>query len=269
MKHLVLVARVVFGAWMLLSGANHFFFNLWPEPAGHTPLAIQLMTGLRDGWMLDIAMIIQLVTGALILVGVLVPVALCVVMPTLVCGAFWAVILEHEPLGALLALLAVGLNALLCLAYIDYYQGMLQRRALSLGETEGGLTFESLYVDWRGRTGRNAFIGALITLLAAYAFYYFLVHAGRNGEWVRTVFLFPIFVLAARRLHDMGRTALLLLLPGAPIVAYVYLHLMNPGTAYEPALGWIGLALGLVFAIWGAVGRSSEGPNPYGVPAAA
>ncbi len=134
MKHLVLVARVVFGAWMLLSGANHFFFTLWPEPAGTTPLALQLMTALKDGWMLDIAMIIQLVCGALILVGVLVPVALCVIMPISVCAAFWAVILEHEPLGALLALIAVGLNALLCLAYIDYYQGMLKRSALTLGE---------------------------------------------------------------------------------------------------------------------------------------
>ena len=134
MKHLVLIARLVFGAWMLASGLNHFFFNLWPEPVGHTPLAIQLMTALKDGWMLDVAMIIQLVAGALILAGVLVPVALCVVMPISVCAAFWAVILEHEPVGALLALVAVGLNALLCLAYIDYYQGMLKRSALTLGE---------------------------------------------------------------------------------------------------------------------------------------
>ena len=92
------------------------------------------MTALRDGWMLDVAMVIELVTGALILLGVMVPVALCVVMPISVCAAFWAVILEHQPLGALLALVAVGLNALLCLAYIDYYQDMLQRRALTFGE---------------------------------------------------------------------------------------------------------------------------------------
>jgi len=134
MKPLVLIARVVFGAWMLVNGANHFFVHLYAEPMGHTPLAIQLMTALRDGWMLDVAMVIQLAAGALILVGVLVPLALCVVMPISVCAAFWAVILEHQPLGALLALVAVGLNALLCLAYIDYYQGMLQRHALTLGE---------------------------------------------------------------------------------------------------------------------------------------
>ena len=134
MKHLVLIGRVVFGAWMLVNGANHLFLHLYPDPVGHTPLAIQLMKALEDGWMLDVASVIQLVTGALILAGIIVPAALCVVMPISVCAAYWAVILEHQPLGALLALVAVGLNALLCLAYIDYYQDMLQRRVLTLGE---------------------------------------------------------------------------------------------------------------------------------------
>ncbi len=134
MKHLVLVGRLLFGALMLLNGANHFFLHIYPEPVGHTPLATQLMKALVDGWMLDVAMVIQLVTGALILVGVMVPVALCVVMPISVCAAFWAVILDHQPMGMLAALAVVGLNALLCLAYIDYYRDMLQRRALTFGE---------------------------------------------------------------------------------------------------------------------------------------
>jgi hypothetical protein len=57
-------------------------------------------------------------------------------MPVSVCAAYWAVILEHEPMGALLALAAVALNALLLLAFIDYYRDMLQRHALAAGETE-------------------------------------------------------------------------------------------------------------------------------------
>jgi uncharacterized membrane protein YphA (DoxX/SURF4 family) len=134
MKHLVLVLRLLFGAYMLLNGANHFFLHVYPEPVGHTPLAIQLMKALNDGWMLDVAMVIQLVTGAMILLGVFVPVALCVVMPISVCAAFWAVILDHQPAGMLAALVVVGVNAALCLAYIDYYKDMLQRHALTLGE---------------------------------------------------------------------------------------------------------------------------------------
>lgn len=135
MKPLVLAARLIFGAWMLLNGANHWFLHLYPEPVGHTPLAIQLMTALKDGWMLDVAMVVQLVAGALILTGFFVPVGLCIVMPISVCAAFWAVILEHEPVGAALALAAVALNALLCLAYIDYYKDMLHPRGdLTFGE---------------------------------------------------------------------------------------------------------------------------------------
>ena len=134
MKNLVLVGRLIFGAWMLANGANHFFVTLYPEPTGHEPLAVQLMAALVHSRLLDVAMAIQLVTGALILAGVFVPVALCVVMPISTCAVYWSVILEHQPLGAVLALAAFALNGLLMLAYVDYYKGVLQRRALTLGE---------------------------------------------------------------------------------------------------------------------------------------
>lgn len=135
MKHLVLALRLVFGAWMLVNGANHFFLDLYPAPVGHEPLAIQLLDALVHSRLLDVAMAVQLVAGALILAGVLLPVALCVVMPVNVCAAYWAVILEHQPLGAVLSLAAVALNGLLMLAYLDYYKGVLQRTAPpALGE---------------------------------------------------------------------------------------------------------------------------------------
>ena len=74
---LVLVGRIVLGAWMLLSGANYLFLSLWAPPAGAEPLAAQLMTSLVNSRLLDVAMAIQLITGALILVGAFVPIALC------------------------------------------------------------------------------------------------------------------------------------------------------------------------------------------------
>lgn len=134
MKTLVLVGRLVFGAWMLVNGANHFFISLYPEPIGHEPLAAQLMAALVHSRLFDVAMAIQLVTGVLILADVLVPIALCVVMPISVCAVYWSVILEHQLLGAVLALAAFALNGLLMLAYIDYYRGVLQRHALTLGD---------------------------------------------------------------------------------------------------------------------------------------
>ena len=134
MKHAVLAGRRIFGAWMLANGANHFFLGLWPEPTGHEPLAVQLMDALVHSHLFDVAMTIQLVTGALILTGFFVPVALCVVMPISTCAVFWSAILDHQPLGAVLALVAFALNGLLMLAYIDYYKGALQRHALMLGD---------------------------------------------------------------------------------------------------------------------------------------
>jgi hypothetical protein len=54
-------------------------------------------------------------------------------MPISVCAAFWAV-LDHQLLGLSLGLAAIALNGLLMLAYVDYYKGVLQRRALAVGE---------------------------------------------------------------------------------------------------------------------------------------
>ncbi|MEP7313254.1 MAG: hypothetical protein ABI859_11775 [Pseudomonadota bacterium] len=134
MKQLAPVGRVLFGAWMLANAINHFFFPMWAEPTGHEPLAVQLMDAFVHSRLFDVAMAIELVTGALILLGVLVPVALCVLMPVSICALYWSLILEHEPIGAVVALAAFLLNGLLMLAYIDYYQGALQRHALALGE---------------------------------------------------------------------------------------------------------------------------------------
>ncbi len=134
MKRLILVGRLVFGAWMVVNGVNHFFVSLYPQPVGHEPLAIQLMAALVHSRLLDVAMVIQLVTGVLILVDVLVPLALCVVMPISVCALYWSLILDHQVLGAVLALVAFALNGLLMLTYLHYYKGALQRHALTLGE---------------------------------------------------------------------------------------------------------------------------------------
>jgi hypothetical protein len=134
MKRLVLVGRLIFGAWMLANGANHFYFSLWPMPTGHEPLAVQLMSAFVHSRLFDVAMAIELVAGALILTGFFVPVALCVVMPVSTCALYWSAILDHQPLGAALALVAFALNGVLMLAYIDYYRGALQRYAPTLGE---------------------------------------------------------------------------------------------------------------------------------------
>jgi uncharacterized membrane protein YhaH (DUF805 family) len=268
MKQLVLAGRLVFGAWMLANGANHFFLSLWSAPSGHEPLAIQLMSALVHSRLFDVAMAIQLVAGALILTGFFVPVALCVVMPIATCALYWQVILDHQPLGVVLALAAFALNGLLMLAYIEYYRGALQRHALALRET-GHTSFDSLFVNPNGRTSRAAFAAALVTLLAVIAFYAFLV-TGRTAQWCLAVLLFPGIILHARRLHDMGHTAWLLLVPGALMVAAfaIWLGLVRPGAPFDAAVPLAALAVFAGFALWGCVGAGQRDANRFGAPVA-
>jgi uncharacterized membrane protein YphA (DoxX/SURF4 family) len=202
---LLLGARVIFGAWMVASGANMLFGPFYPVPAGHEPLSAQLMAALTHSKLLYVAAGIQLVAGALILAGMFVPLALCALMPVTVCAAFWAVILEHEPLGAILALAAVALNAWLMFGYLGVYRDMLRPRAPTLGERlEPGTNFDTLYAIPLGRVSAPQFAVALIPLLAAAGFYYIWVF-GDTGRYALLVLAYPALVLAGRLLQGMGR----------------------------------------------------------------
>jgi uncharacterized membrane protein YhaH (DUF805 family)/uncharacterized membrane protein YphA (DoxX/SURF4 family) len=262
-QQLVLAGRLIFGAWMLLNGINYFVVSLYPLPAGTTPVAAQFMTAITDAHVLDVVMGIELVTGALILVGVLVPLALCVVMPLTLCAAFWGVIVDHQPLTALLTLAALALNGLLMLAYIDYYKGVLQRHAVFSAKPGG---FDILFVNPMGRNSRGQFIGAVIALLVAFAFYYFLV-PGRNAQWVQLTLLYPAVVLHARRLHDMGRSAWPVLVPAALLIATAWFYLFAPDAQ---ALGVVTIAAVVVsagFIVWGLIGKGQSEANRFGQPA--
>jgi uncharacterized membrane protein YhaH (DUF805 family) len=268
MKQLILVGRLVFGAWMLANGANHFFLALWPTPTGHEPLAIQLMAALVHSRLFDVAMAIQLVTGALILTGFFVPVALCVVMPISTCALYWAVILDHQPLGAILAIAAFALNGLLMLAYLDYYKGALQRHALA--REPARMSFDSLFATPHGRTSRGQFVAALITLVAVVAFYALLV-TGRTAQWCLLVLIYPAVILHARRLHDMGHTAWLLLVPAVLMVAAfaIWLHIVSLGAQLDAAVPVAAIAVSAGFALWGCIGRGQPAANSFGAPVAA
>ena len=266
MKPLILTGRLIFGAWMLANGANHFFFSLWPTPTGHAPLAIQLMAALVHSRLLDVAMTIQLATGALILTGFFVPVALCVVMPISTCALYWSLILDHQPLGAGAALAAFVLNALLMLAYLDYYKGVLQSHAVALTESsEGGRSFDFLFVNPNGRTPRVRFAPALITLLAVLAFYAYRV-TGITAHWCMLMLVFPAVVLHARRLHDMGQSAWPVLVPAILALAAfaVWLRLVSFGGQLDAAVPVAALAIFASFALWGCIGRGQAEANRFG-----
>ncbi|MGZ3273148.1 MAG: DUF805 domain-containing protein [Caulobacteraceae bacterium] len=271
MKTLILIGRVVFGAWMLANGVNHFLGQpLYPEPVGHEPLSIQLLTAFQHSRLLDVAMAMELVAGALVLAGVIIPVALCVIAPVNVCAVYWALILEHQPLPALLSVVALALNGALMLAYIDYYKDMLQRNVLSLGETADSPSWNQTFAWAKGRTARMDYVKALIPLILAAAFYTFLAKTGRNGEWVLATLLYPGFVLVAGRLHDMGQTGWLLLAPGLIDVVALGLHFFPPANFTLTApIGAAAYVVSAALLVWGLVGAGQSAANRFGETAAA
>jgi uncharacterized membrane protein YhaH (DUF805 family) len=133
---------------------------------------------------------------------------------------------------------------------------------------EDVMNFESVFVNASGRTSRGQFIGALVTLLVVVALYAYFVK-GRSGQWSLLVLLFPAVVLHARRLHDMGRSAWLLLAPGALIAAALWLRMVSLGAQVEVAVTLIAMVASAGFALWGLVGKGQAEANQFGEPAAA
>jgi uncharacterized membrane protein YhaH (DUF805 family) len=152
------------------------------------------------------------------------------------------------------------------LAYIDYYRGILQRRALAVGETVR-TNFDALYMTPGERTARGDFIGALVPLLAVFAVYFFVV-TSRNGQWCEVVLIYPAIVLHARRLHDMGRSAWPLLVPAALLVATAWLQLYVPGARAIDVVTAAAVVVSAGFIVWGLIGKSQAEDNRFGRAAA-
>ncbi len=121
----------------------------------------------------------------------------------------------------------------------------------------------SLFANPAGRTPRGQFIGALITLVAALAFYGFLVK-NITGQWCLVMLMFPALVLHARRLHDMGKTAWLLIVPGAVIAAAFWLRMGKHDAQLGGTVTLAALALAAAFALWGVIGKGQAEANRYG-----
>jgi uncharacterized membrane protein YhaH (DUF805 family)/uncharacterized membrane protein YphA (DoxX/SURF4 family) len=269
-KQLALAARLIFGAWMLLNGANHFFFSFWATPSGQEPLSTELMTALVDSRLLDVCMLIELVAGALILLGYFVPAALCVMMAVSTCALFWAV-LDHQPESLALGLVAFALNGLLMLAYLPYYKGALQRAPLTLGESDRRAYWNTLFVQPSGRTSRGHFLAALLPLALAVLWYAYKGPAVDYAPWGVLVLLYPAVVLHVRRLHDMGRTGWLMLVPAllSIFAMLIWAHRISLGAQLDAAVPLIALVVLIGFALWGGIARGQAETNTFGPPVAA
>jgi uncharacterized membrane protein YphA (DoxX/SURF4 family) len=129
MKYAVWFLRLVFGAWMVPAGLNHFY-PLFPQPMGTKPLSHELIVALLSSHLFDLVKAVELLAGLCVLTGFYAPLALVVCMPVSVCVFYWDTPLEGWGSRASLFGEAVLLcNCLLCVAYINSYRSMFAVRA--------------------------------------------------------------------------------------------------------------------------------------------
>jgi uncharacterized membrane protein YhaH (DUF805 family)/uncharacterized membrane protein YphA (DoxX/SURF4 family) len=266
----VTAARLILGAWMLANGANYFFFSLWSMPAGQTPLSLELMNALVHSRLLDVCMLIEGVAGALLLLGAFVPAALCVLMAVSTCGLYWA-LLDHQPLSLALGLAAFALNGLLMLAHLDHFKGALQRAPLTLGESDPQTSWNALFVRPSGRTARGPFLGALIPLALAAAWYAVKGPAVDYASWGVLVLLYPAVVIHVRRLHDMGLSGWWTVVPGVltGLAMGIWAQRISLGPQLDAIVPVAALVAFVGFAVWGCVAKGQAEANPFGPPVTA
>ena len=62
MKYAVWFVRLVYAAWMIPAGLNHFI-RLYPQPIGNQPLSIEVFTALLDSGLFTLVKATELVAG--------------------------------------------------------------------------------------------------------------------------------------------------------------------------------------------------------------
>src|SRR5262245_3813075 len=84
MKYGVWFVRLIFAAWMIPAGINHFV-TLFPQPLGSQPLSQELFLALFNSHLFDLVKAVELVAGIGVLFGWYAPLSLVICMPVSFC----------------------------------------------------------------------------------------------------------------------------------------------------------------------------------------
>jgi len=129
MKYAVWFVRLVFAAWMIPAGLNHFV-RLFPQPMGSQPLSHELIVALLDSHLFDLVKAVELLAGIAVLTGFYAPLALIVCMPVSFCVFYWDTPLEGwGSRASIFGEAVLFCNVVLCVAYIRSYRAMFTLRA--------------------------------------------------------------------------------------------------------------------------------------------
>ena len=126
-----------------------------------------------------------------------------------------------------------------------------------------GLDWKTLFLSARGRIGRRDFWIGFAMVMAVSALLNFL---GPVGKIVGFASLWPMVCLHAKRLHDAGRSAWLMLAPAAVTLSQVMVAATMPRTPLDGVLTVLTMAVSAGFLLWVGLSPGQPGANHFGEP---
>ena len=131
MRYAVWFVRLVYAAWMIPAGLNHFI-QLYPQPLGNRPLSIEVFTALIDSGLFTLVKAVELLAGLSVLFGLRLPLMLIAVLPVSFTVWYWDTELQGWwSVSAVYGWSVLGCNLFLCLAYWERYKVMFANDARS------------------------------------------------------------------------------------------------------------------------------------------
>lgn len=122
--------RLVYVAWMVPAGLNHFI-RLYPQPGGANPLSDGVFTALLDSGLFTLVKAVELLAGLMLLFGIRVPLALVMVLPVSFTVWYWDTELQGWwSVSAVYGWAILSCNLFLLYAYRDQFRGMWESYAL-------------------------------------------------------------------------------------------------------------------------------------------
>ncbi len=124
------------------------------------------------------------------------------------------------------------------------------------------MDWRALFLSPRGRISKRDFWIAFAMIMAASVA---LNLVKPVGQMLGLLLLWPQVCVNAKRLHDAGRTAWLLLIPAVVTLTCVAIALLTGGTVAETAFA-VAAATGLVFLLWVGLSAADLEHNRFGPP---
>jgi uncharacterized membrane protein YphA (DoxX/SURF4 family) len=124
MKYAVWFLRLIFAAWMIPAGLEHFI-HIFPQPMGGTPISQEVIVALLSSHLFDIVKAVELIAGICVLTGFYTPLALALCMPVSFNVFYWDTpLMGWFSSASHFGEAVLATNILLCLAYIKSYRAM-------------------------------------------------------------------------------------------------------------------------------------------------